>query len=283
MILFAGDIHGCWDHLVPALQSTKAEALVLLGDVTSAEDPRPVEDQCRAIEDATGAVVRLIRGNHETDDPTSWKSFLTAEHRDLTGRIEEIAGLRVAGLGGVFRAKIWMPDPGNPGGTAPVFKSYKDFERDLHQRQGLKRRLEKIDRIRMEAIPDRIAGLMDTTRNGELRRQQTAIFWDTHERLWNQRADVLVTHEAPGCGLHPNGFDALAELAQAMKVKASFHGHQHDRLDEHYRTLDERLGFKAYGVGFCGLSAIDQDFNVIAVQPGDFDDERMQRMRHPKL
>ncbi len=45
----------------------------------------------------------------------------------------------------------------------------------------------------------------------------------------------------------------------------------HDQLD--YSSHRERLGFDAFGVGFCGVS----DANGRVVRPGDFDDARVHR------
>jgi len=57
----------------------------------------------------------------------------------------------------------------------------------------------------------------------QARTHRSMIFWDTNSRLWDQRADVLVTHEAPS--VHPHGFAAIDVLAKAMGVQATFHGH----------------------------------------------------------
>jgi len=56
-----------------------------------------------------------------------------------------------------------------------------------------------------------------------------------------------------------------------MGVKVLFHGHHHDALD--YRAWDERLGFRAYGVGFRGIT--DQTGRVVL--PGALDDARRYR------
>lgn len=48
-------------------------------------------------------------GNHDTDEPKHYDKLFGSElgDRNLHGRIETIAGVRIAGLGGVFRTKIW--------------------------------------------------------------------------------------------------------------------------------------------------------------------------------
>lgn len=56
-----------------------------------------------------------------------------------------------------------------------------------------------------------------------------------------------------------------------------FHGHQHDRLD--YTAHCERMRFKAFGVGFCGIT--DQDGNIICV--GDFDEYLAQQQASMKM
>jgi len=82
-------------------------------------------------------------------------------------------------------------------------------------------------------------------------------------RLAAQRADLLITHEAPSC--HPHGFHAIDALARALGVQAAFHGHHHDSLD--YRPQWATLGFRAFGVGLRGV--VDHEGNVIV--PGELD------------
>ena len=74
-----------------------------------------------------------------------------------------------------------------------------------------------------------------------------------YEHLKSQRADILVTHEAGSA--HPHGFAAIDELARAMGVARTFHGHHHNQFD--YSADRARLGFSAFGVGFRGIVDID--------------------------
>jgi len=97
-----------------------------------------------------------------------------------------------------------------------------------------------------------------------LRKHRSSIFPSEYSRLVAERADILVTHEAPSC--HPYGIEAIDELARSLGVHTTFHGHHHDRLE--YMAYRERLGFNAFGVGFCGIT--DQNGQVICV--GDFDE-----------
>ncbi len=279
MIFILGDNHGCFDHIAPAIVAERAaghevEAVIFLGDI---EAQRDFGLQIAPIE-ALGVEVFWIVGNHDTDTEENWRHLQNSQHRRIDGKVVEIAGLRIAGLGGVFRGAIWFPrDSKNAGAVEePRFDSYADFAADLHQKQGLKRRLSKLDKIRAEAVPDRIAKLMDTTKNGQLRKHCSTIFPETVRKLASQRADILLTHEAPGC--HPHGFDELTRLAQSMRVKASFHGHQHDNLD--YSAHYAALGFRPYGVGFCGITALDPEtLDVRVVVPGDFDVHRQYRQQ----
>jgi hypothetical protein len=149
----------------------------------------------------------------------------------------EIDGLRIAGLGGIFRGQVWAP----PGQW-------------LHER------------------PEDFAarcGKGNLWRGGLPRKHRSSIFPSDYFGLVGQRADILVTHEAPSS--HPHGFDAIDELARSLGVGKAFHGHHHDRLD--YSGHRERLEFDAFGVGFCGVS----DANGRMVRPGDFDEARAHR------
>ena len=78
-----------------------------------------------------------------------------------------------------------------------------------------------------------------------------AIYPDDLNVLSRQRADILVTHEAPSC--HPYGFETLDQLARSMGVVRAFHGHHHDDRSEDYPRLRESLGFDARAVAYCGI------------------------------
>ena len=100
-------------------------------------------------------------------------------------------------------------------------------------------------------------------RDGLPRRHRSTIFPAEYQALSKQRADVLVTHEAPSC--HPHGFAALDELGKHLGVRQAFHGHHHDRLD--YQAEWSRLGFEAHGVGLRGITALDGR----VIRAGDLD------------
>lgn len=241
MIYFLGDVHGNFDQILPAVRDDmtkdgKGKTVVFLGDI---EAQRPFEDESRPLQEA-GIEVWFIHGNHDTDSKQNWEHLLPSWHRNLNGRVVDIEGLRVAGLGGVFRGEIWHPD------TGVRFNSFGDYERSL-------------------------AGTNGAVIQSKLLKHSSTIFPDVYETLAASQADILVTHEAPSC--HPHGFEAIDQLAQAMGVQALFHGHHHDSLN--YRAWDQRLGFKAYGVGFCGIT----DMYGGRLLAGDFDEARRYRER----
>ena len=240
-IFFCGDNHGNFRHIVQAVEEHRPDAIVLLGDIQA---QRPLEVELGSIIGKTE--IHFIHGNHDTDDKEDYTNLFASElaHLNLHGRVVEVAGVRIAGLGGIFRGKVWSPP------TPPEHQSYSSFTKELGRRQAWQK-----------LHPDH----MGTQR----RTHMSTIFPDVYNALSDLAADVLVTHEAPSC--HRHGFEAIDLLAQAVGAKLAFHGHHHDRLD--YSSKWEALGFRAYGVGFCGIT--DLDGNVI--MPGDFDDEQLAR------
>ena len=106
MILFCGDPHGHFGHLIEAVQAHQPAAVILLGDLQA---QRPLEDELALILDKTE--VWFIHGNHDTGTEADHDHLFGSAlaHRNLHGRVVEIAGLRIAGLGGVFRGKVWTP------------------------------------------------------------------------------------------------------------------------------------------------------------------------------
>jgi hypothetical protein len=197
-----------------------------------------------------------IIGNHDTDSHDSFANIsdpISMAH-DIDGRVVDVDGVRVAGLGGVFRGEIWYPRDDDRG---PSFNSYDEYRRSSQEYLRLKARLSKRDVVQAQAVPPEShqweAQLLELSRGGKLLKHRSTIFPDVYERLMSSRADILVTHEAPSC--HPHGFRAIDRLAKAMGVQAIFHGHHHDSQD--YTSAFELMGFKSYGVGFRGITDID--------------------------
>jgi predicted phosphodiesterase len=272
MIYFLGDVHGNFEHARERVLADRPQAIIFLGDI---EAQRPFELEIAPLLEA-GIDVRWIHGNHDSDTRKNWDNLAGAMHLNIDGKVVELAGQTIAGLGGIFRGEVWYPDRASAAGPEPQFDSYDDYRRAQEKKRPL--RLRKTEAIEaslrsIEFLPGANAAMIDEIRYGKELKHLSSIFWNTYERMWEQKADILVTHEAPSC--HPNGFAAIDELAQAMNVKAVFHGHHHDCLD--YRAWDDKLGFRAYGVGFCGI--MDEAGKVI--QAGDFDEARRYRQQHP--
>ena len=227
-IFFCGDVHGNFQHIVEAVKEHAPAAIVLLGDIQA---QRPLEQELAAILDETE--VWFIHGNHDTDSVADYDNLFGSAlaHRNLDGRIVEIAGVRIAGLGGIFRGQVWMP-PESWGAL-----SAKEYTRTVGQE--------------------------NRWRDGLPLKHRSTIFRETYELLAKQGANVLVTHEAPSA--HPYGFDAIDELARSLRVTTAFHGHHHDRID--YSEHWDRIGHKAFGVGFCGIT----DLDGMVIRVGDFD------------
>lgn len=254
MILFFGDLHADFSHVLPLVMKLRPEAIILLGDL---ESPMPLEQ-------VLGEVMKLtevwwIPGNHDSDNLKSYHNLYGSDlaSRNLHGRVVEIVGVRVAGLGGVFRESVWYPRHSM---EAP--QHYANYESAGMIIMAAERaKMLRANRERYRSIDEVEIPLI-----GKALTHKTTIFPDVWEGLCKQRADVLVTHEAPDC--HHNGFVAITELAQQMGVNRLFHGHHHDCRD--YSSHRERMGFNAYGVGLRGVT--DQDGR--AVRAGILDEQR---------
>ena len=191
-----------------------------------------------------GVEAWFIHGNHDVDQETFAKNLFDAEgaDRNLHARVVEIAGVRIAGLGGVFEKEIWHPDVR---GGDHAWHSYAEYA------AGLTRELEWGDA---------------QAARGRLLKHRASIFMDAYETLFDDSADVLVLHEAPAC--HPRGFSVLDDLAQALGVSRVFHGHHHDNLD--YSQFSATAGYTVRGVGYRGIADLQGD----GVRKGAYDDDR---------
>ena len=240
-IFFCGDAHGKLRHVIDAALRYQPMAVVLLGDI---ESPRPLHVELAAIKEK----IWWITGNHDTDTSESWSNLANSELADrcIDGRVVTLPdGTRLAGLGGVFRKKMWLPP------ESPNFASYDAWLTSLqsgwNNRQGGKQPMYESERLK----------------------HFSTIFQDRYEELAHQRADILVTHEAPD--FHPHGNEAVTLLALSLDAKTSFHGHHHDRLD--YSERAGELGMAAFGVGLRGITG--RDGRVIV--PGELDQIRAHR------
>ncbi len=211
LIFFCGDPHGAFDYINEAVKKYRPKAIVLLGDIQPSAPMNVIFKEAMALTE-----VWWIPGNHDSDTEEFyerlWKGPLAA--RNLHGRVADVAGVRIAGLGGVFRGQIWMPE------GDPHYRSASSFVRR--------------------------AGHGNLWHGGLPRRHRTSIFPSVYDNLLRQRADVLVTHEAAGC--HKKGFEAIDRLGCALRVKWLFHGHQHeDHIYGRYKGMTVR------GIGYRGI------------------------------
>lgn len=227
MIYFAGDPHGDFKPINRAVEAERPEGVVLVGDF---DLETPLE---QALGSWANELAWWIHGNHDADQEHWYDNLFDSNlaDRSLHGRVVEIGGLRVAGLGGVFREKIWHPDVG------VQFRTRREF---------------------MYAV-----GAGNKWRGGLPRKHRASLWWEDYERLFDQRADILVLHEAPSA--HRYGFKVLDELAEAMRVSLVVHGHHHE---DYQATLPS--GIRVIGVGLAGVS--DETGRVIV--PGRFSTRR---------
>lgn len=220
-IWFLGDVHGSFDHIGKslALGLPQPQWLVFLGDVEI--DHVPFKEILAAIKhNYPGVNFAFIHGNHDADTYEHWEMLHDCgEAMPLHGRVVSLNGIHVAGLGGNFMGRVW-----NPPADAKFHAKKDAMNRGPFQ-----------------------------WRDGQRPKPSlhAAIYPADFNSLACQRADILVTHEAPSC--HPHGFQALDELARSMRVVRSFHGHHHDDRSEEYAKLRGSLRFDARAVDFCGI------------------------------
>ena len=242
VVLYCGDPHGQFRHILRAAAELNPLAVVLLGDL---EPQLPLHEELEAIAYKTW----FIHGNHDTDTDQNWDHLWDSglAPRNIHGRVVELTdGTRLAGLGGVFRGSVW--DPSVP--TGPRYRNRAEHAK---------------------ATPRQ-----DRWRDGVQRKHWSTIYPDDLDRLANLRADVLITHEASG--YHRNGFGILDTLAQSMGARVTVHGHHHDRLDSSQRW--EQQGFRSFGVGLRGITAIDREGNATVIVAGELDEQRNHRQRY---
>jgi predicted phosphodiesterase len=199
-ILFYGDPHGHWEPLFDAVATRRPEHVVLLGDM---ELDLPLEAAAAPLV-ALGIPLWWVRGNHDADT-VARHDFLHLDGHpggDLGGRVAvlgcALGSLRVAGLGGVFKGRVWYPRVGD---EAPRHAS-RDAFLQQHGRGGRFRG--GVPFCHVDTIfPDDVAGLSANS------------------------ADVLVCHEAPTSIPGDMGFRAIDELASDLGAALVVHGHHH--------------------------------------------------------
>lgn len=198
-IVIAGDPHGNFAPILRACAEQEPGTLILLGDC---ELRVPLRHMLASLF-TMGWDVRWILGNKDAETTTLFDHLAgDFPEGDIGGKVIEVAGLRIAGLGGVFKPRIWYPRVEEPGGTIepPRFNTRAEF---------------------LASLPPR-----EHWRGGLPLWHRDSIFPEDFARLAQHRFDVLVSHEAPSC--HRHGFAAIDRLAEVAAARLIVHGHHHE-------------------------------------------------------
>jgi predicted phosphodiesterase len=225
-VVFIGDVHRQWDVIEAGLGSLDVfpRDAVLLGDM---QCDRPL-DVLAAPLLGRGIAVSWIFGNHDNDGgPEMWANLVDPTRNPLTahgalhGRVVEIGGQLVAGLGGTFRPRVWEPP------ELPRLHARAELHADLAEMAG---------------------HWPDSHRAALAHSLGVAAIWpEDIARLGALRADILVTHEAPAS--HPMGKAVIEDLARKMGARLIIHGHHHVNYLGRARDGLEVLGVaSAWGV-----------------------------------
>ena len=112
-IVFIGDIHQHWRRVEAGLAAlrTLPKAAILLGDIMC---DRPLGSAGGAVAEARhrGSLDPLAITAHD-GGPEMWANLNAPERNELTAagalhaKVQTIHGIRIAGLGGTFRPRIW--------------------------------------------------------------------------------------------------------------------------------------------------------------------------------
>jgi Calcineurin-like phosphoesterase len=192
-IVFAGDPHRNFAPTLRACLALSPGTLILVGDC---DCPAPLS-QVLAPAIEQGWEVCWILGNHDTETEAAYDN-LTSHPGDIGLRIASIGGLRISGLPGVFKPRVWHPHDG-----PASYRTRAAFQAALRPHEAWRGGLPLFHR--------------DT------------IFPEDFEQLAEQRCDILLTHEAPSS--HPHGFAVIDALAQACGARLIVHGHHHQSYE----------------------------------------------------
>ena len=214
-ILFAGDPHRNFAPILRACLALPTGTLILVGDC----DCTAPLSHLLAPAIQRGWDVRWILGNHDTETEAAY-DHLTSHPGDLGLRVTSISGLRIAGLPGVFKPRVWHPNDG-----PPSYRTRAAFQAALR--------------------PD------EPWRGGLPLFHRDTLFPEDFDRLATEPCDILLTHEAPST--HPHGFAAIDALAQACGARLIVHGHHHQSYEA---TLPN--GIRVRGLGLAEPWLLDR-------------------------
>jgi len=218
-MLFVGDPHGLYEHIIEAIEENKPTACVLVGDQCYDES---IDQLFATIDGKTD--FHWIHGNHDTDNKLWFDNLFKSpwSARNLHSHVKQLNTLRLAGLGGVFRGKIWD-------GKQNIRYHTRDAWGAVHN---VKRFIQSYER--------------------GVRKHESTIWPEDYDRLKLLAADVLVLHEAPTSDRH--GHQALDDLAAMLGVRLIVHGH-------HHRCYTDTLanGIAVVGLGLAQVASLDVD------------------------
>lgn len=201
-IVFAGDPHGNFSPILRACSAISPGTLVLLGDCDCAAPLPTILAPLLAV----GWQVKWILGNHDTETEVMFDNLVGAwPEGDIGLRIVAVDGIRLGGLPGVFKPRVWYPRADTPADRIepPRFHRRSDF---------------------LQAI-----GPEAWWRGGLPLWHRDTIFPEDIAAVRVQPCDVLVTHEAPSC--HRHGFAVIDDLAAACGARLIVHGHHHESYE----------------------------------------------------
>jgi len=208
---FVGDPHGRAKHILADIKQAPGAATILLGDMCFEQ---PIEQVFSDVKHLT--TLHWIHGNHDTDTDIWFRNLFESPwaSNNLHARTLQTHQTTIAGLGGVFREKIWHPE------REKRYVSREAWESE-HQHK-------------------RFAQSFPTAK----RKHHSSIWPEDYDKLSKLKADILVLHEAPSS--HPHGQKALDQLAKSLGARLIVHGHHHD---EYTATLSNGIAVAGLALG----------------------------------
>lgn len=210
LLHFVGDPHGDFASIL-SLAGQRVGDIVIVGGL---ELPAPIHAVLAPLF-ATGWGIHYVLGNHDSDicQQLDWLTGDRGGHPagDLHARVADLGGVRVAGLGGVFKGRVWLPD----------------------------------EEVRYASREDWMGRNRERWRGGLPVHLRDTIFPEDFLRLGSQRADILVCHEGPSSVWRGQGWLAIDDLANRMGARLVVHGHHHHSGSA---SLPNGVGVRSLGI-----------------------------------